>query len=263
MAPHRTWLHVTAALCGTAAAATTARAESPDLPVVSDGATAATPALRTADLGLTRRADAPGLLAGSVAFAAQSGAPGHVDPDASMRIQLGLGHGLVAEVDATRAGIDGRFRPGVGLKWQIAGAADRPLSMAVVGLYKPEGFSEPEGELELQYLCSLHLTRTELDLNLVAGGDPDLRESDLEAHVAGGYRLGRRVVVGGEARSRVGLGSKHDGYGRQEHVIGPMAQIAIGRVLASGFVGAGALETWGAPALRFGAYGVGRLAFTF
>lgn len=258
---------VIALVAGTAMAAASAWAGStePGMPGVSKGAQAGSsrPGQRSADLALTRRAAAPGALDGDASFAGSTGAPGHATPDAGVRARLGLGHGFAAEIDATRAGIDGSFRPGAGLQWQFLGRHGGPLTMAVLGLYKPEGFTEPAGEMEVQYLGNLRLHRTELAWNLVAGGDPDFQESDVEGHLAAGYRFGRHLLLGAEERSRIGFGAKHDGYGRQEHVLGPMAQVGVGRFLVTGLVGAGALQAYGQAGLQVGAYGVARLAYCF
>lgn len=105
---------------------------------------------KTADLSFIRRAEAPAQWQGDATFGLDSARPGALstDPDGRLIGRVGLGGGLTLRVAATRGGATAKYRPGIGLSYQLYGAPDGPLSIAAAVDYRPEGFSEVKGEVE-------------------------------------------------------------------------------------------------------------------
>ncbi len=220
--------------------------------------------IEQSEMNLTRRATSLGQWQGDVTASASSGAPGAFAVSPGVTARLGLGAGLMAELTASGTSLrPGSYRPGVGLKWQFVGGPGSGLQAAVMALFRPEGFNEPEGEVELHLLGGYRSGRTEIAANFVVGGDPDGKDQDVEGHLGGGYRVTQSLLVGAEAQSRAGLGTKIEGWGRQEHIVGPSAQLRIGSWLLSGIAGAGANQLQKGAALAFGGFGLLRLGYRF
>lgn len=242
------------------------------VPTVTDGAAPGT-RLEQTDLNLTRRAGVPEPWNGEVAIGANSAGPGNfaAAPNAQVTGRVGLGYGLALEVGAHRMGAsqgvvsqDSVFRPSVGVKWNFAGGGDKPYALTLLGAFRPEGFTEPEGELELHLLGSYKAGRTELHGNLTVGGEPEGEAGDAELHMAVGYRVSPTVVLGVEEQSRVGFGSKKtEVWGRQEHVAGPSLQYKSAGLLVSALVGGGVYQPTAGKDLQGGGYGMVRLGWLF
>jgi len=215
-------------------------------------------------MNLTRRADALKQWTGDVSAGAgvTSGAASTVTPQVTAR--LGLGYGLTAELSASGSATDlGKARPGAGLKWTFLGASPTsPLSLAAMALYRPEGFVEPEGEVEFHLIGSYRAGRGEVNVNAVAGGDPDGKEQDVEGKVGAGYWVTSHLFVGGEAQSRASLGTKIEGRA-QEHIAGPTVQYRAGNFLLGGLIGGGMLKMYKDSAFEAGAYGAARIGYRF
>jgi hypothetical protein len=220
--------------------------------------------IQQSDMNLTRRAESLGQWQGDASLQAGTGAPGSLNVSPGVTGRIGLGHGLTAEI--TASGTSTRpdtYRPGIGLKWQFLGSPASKGSLAVMALYRPEGFNTPEGEVELHVLAGYRSGRTEFAFNAVAGGDPDGRDRDLEAHIGAGYSLTRNLVLGAEGQSRAGLGTKVEGWGRQEHIAGPSLQFRTGNFLFSGLIGGGAFQPTQGADLQVGGYGMARIGYRF
>ncbi len=211
---------------------------------------------------LARRAGVPGQWQGEVTLSTNSATPGGLSssPDGVATGRLGLGYNLSAELSASRTGAGNR-RPGVGLKWQALNRGNYKL--AVMGLFRPEGFTEPEGEVELHLIGSAKFGRSEVNLNAVAGGDPDGKDRDVEGVLGAGYRLTKSLLVGAEGRSRFGLGTKVEAWGRQEHVAGAVVQWDFSGFTISGLAGGGMFEPKAGAGLQSGLYGLGRIGYRF
>lgn len=220
--------------------------------------------IRQSDMNLTRRATGLGKWQGDATVSLGSGAPGGFSPTPGVTGRLGLAYGLTAELSAFGSSIrPDSYRPGVGLKWQFLGDARSKFSGAIMGLYRPEGFNTPEGEVEVHLLGAYRSGHSELLLNLTAGGDPDGVEQDIEGHLGAGYHLSNEFVIGGEFQSRVSLGAKIEKTGVQEHIVGPSVQYRFGKFLLSGLAGAGAIQMQHGSPLEVGGYGMARLGYHF
>ncbi len=220
--------------------------------------------IRQSDMNLTRRASGLNQWEGDATASLGSGAPGGFSATPGVTGRLGLGYGLTAELSAFGSAIrPDSYRPGVGLKWQFLGDAKSKFSGAIMGLYRPEGFNTSEGEVEVHLLGAFRRGRSELLLNLTAGGDADGREQDVEAHLGGGYHISNDFIIGGEYQSRASLGSRIEKTGVQEHIVGPSVQYRLGKFLLSGLAGAGAIQLQHGSALEVGGYGMARLGYHF
>ncbi len=254
---------LTVGTLGSSAAQAGEAAEASATPGISRGdETESSEWLNWTEGNLARRAGVPGRWQGEVSLSTNSATPGGfgATPDAVVTGRLGLGYGLSAELAASRSA-KGDYRPGVGLKWQALSRG--PYKLAIMGLFRPEGFNEPEGEVELHVIGSAKFGRTEVNLNAVAGGDPDGKDRDLEGVLGAGYRLTKSLLVGAEGRSRFGLGTKQEAWGRQEHVGGAVVQWDISGFTISGLAGGGMFQPTAASDLQTGLYGLGRIGYRF
>src|SRR5262245_3846117 len=75
-------------------------------------------------------------------------------------------------------------RPGVGLRAQLLRQAAHGLDGALSVFYRPEGFTEPEGEIETFVSLGRSFDRVSVVANLVYGQDPEGNERDGEVRAA-------------------------------------------------------------------------------
>ena len=129
--------------------------------------------------------------------------------------------------------LDGE-RPGAGLAYVLA-----PYATAYL-MYKAEGFSEPEGEIE----GSLALARGPLVGSLTFGQDADARNRDVEAALAARAEVGRGVFAGAMTRYRDALGTTGEALARDAFA-GAVATLAIDRVAITAMAGAGGVQRTG------------------
>ena len=100
-----------------------------------------------------------------------------------------------------------RLRPTVGARAQVLNAAAHGVDGAVGVFYRPEGLTEPEGEIEGVASIGRRVGAAYLIGNLAYGQDPEGNERDAEVRVAGIVPVGERLVLGLDSRVRVDLGS--------------------------------------------------------
>jgi hypothetical protein len=136
----------------------------------------------------------------------------------------------VLRVDA----LGGTARPGAGLAYVLSPNATAYL------LYKAEGFSEPEGELE----AALALAHGPLAGSLTYGQDVDAKNRDIEGALAARTEVARSVFAGVLARYRDALGTTgemiaRDGFG------GATATLAVGRVAFTAMAGVAGVQKTG------------------
>ena len=129
--------------------------------------------------------------------------------------------------------IDGE-RPGAGLAYVLA-----PYATAYL-LYKAEGFSEPEGEVE----SALALTHGPLFGSLTYGQDIDAKNRDLEAAAAARTEIASGLFAGAMARYRDALGTTGEALARDAFG-GAVATIAIDRVAITAMAGAAGVQRTG------------------
>jgi hypothetical protein len=100
--------------------------------------------------------------------------------------------------------------------------------------YKPEGLTEPEGEIESVIAVGLHVRDTYLLANLAYGQDPEGNERDGEVRLALVQPLSARALLGFDSRVRFDLGSAASrlaarGEATLDAVVGPAAALFVDR----------------------------------
>jgi hypothetical protein len=149
----------------------------------------------------------------------------------------------------------GRLRPSVGGKVQFLRSGLHGVDGTVGVFYRPEGLTEPEGEIEGFAALGRTIGRTYLTANLLYGQDPEGRERDGEVRLSALRPVTTRVLLGVDGRCRFDLGSdpgKLAAHGEPtfDALAGPTASVLVGPVAL--------LAEAGASVRRFGgttAYG--------
>jgi hypothetical protein len=129
--------------------------------------------------------------------------------------------------------IDGE-RPGAGVAYVLA-----PYATAYL-LYKAEGFSEPEGEIE----GSLALAHGLFAGSLTFGQDADAHNRDVEAALAARTEIARGVFAGALARYRDALGTTGEALARDAFG-GAAATVAIDRFAITAMAGGAGVQRTG------------------
>jgi len=136
----------------------------------------------------------------------------------------------------------GASRPAIGLAYQFLDPRTAPVGVRLSGAYKPEGFSEPEGEFET-VLVAAHLFDRNVARTFVAyGRDPEGRESDFEVGAGYLHRVAENLVVGATTRYRYALALKTPGP-RWDLIGGAVGDLAIDRWRVELLLGGGAVGT--------------------
>jgi hypothetical protein len=143
---------------------------------------------------------------------------------------------------AARAGVlyvqyPNSFRPTLGLRAQALSQENAGIDLGVGAYYRPQGFSEAEGEVEVMVALGRRFGRLNTFANFVYGQDPEASERDAEVRLAALYSVSATVQAGFDARLRMDLGSdegEHRAEGGAEYdlLVGPTASIAVGPMAA-------------------------------
>ena len=136
----------------------------------------------------------------------------------------------------------GASRPALGAAVQIIDPRAFPVGARLSVAYKPEGFSEPEGEIETVMNLSHLFDRNVARVFAAYGRDPDGHESDVELGAGYLQRLARNWVVGVTSRYRYAIALKDAGP-RWDLVAGGVGDFLIDRWRIELLVGAGAVDT--------------------
>ena len=125
--------------------------------------------------------------------------------DVRTEARVGRGWSLFAGVHARLDG-DGA-RPVLGGAYQLRDGRGGTAVRAQV-LYRPEGMTEPEGEVEVSLIGARVIAVGSLGGAITYGQDPEGHERDVEAVL--GYRrdIGRRASAGVVSRGRRALGAR-------------------------------------------------------
>lgn len=102
-------------------------------------------------------------------------------------------------------------RPGGGLRLQALRQDRHGIDLTVAVLYRAEGFTEAEGEIEGLVAFARRIGHWGLFANLVYGQDPEGNERDGEVRWATLYELGN-MQIGGDARVRLNLGEENKAH---------------------------------------------------
>jgi hypothetical protein len=136
------------------------------------------------------------------------------------------------------------LRPTVGVVWQAARRERLGVDLALGLAYRPEGFTEPEGEVEATVAVGRRFGRLTGLVNLTYGQDPEGNERDAEAKLAVVAPVARTLLVGFDSRLRLGLARPAEGpeaHVEYDGIAGPIAYWALGSWTLMGQAGASVL----------------------
>lgn len=142
---------------------------------------------------------------------------------------------IALRIGVLHTGQPKQLRPTVGARVQALSQHDHGLDLSIGLFYKPEGFTEGEGEVEAVVALGRRFGRFGLIGNVAYGQDPEARERDGEARIAALYTLGSRVELGLDSRLRFDLGTEEDkleeeGGAEYDLLAGPLVSVALGSV---------------------------------
>lgn len=157
------------------------------------------------------------------------------------------------------------LKPTFGLHVQALSQERHGVDASAAVVYKPEGFSEGEGEVEAIFTVGRRAGRLGMFANLVYGQDPEAAERDGEVRLAALYSLRERLQAGLDTRFRFDLGSD-PGKRRAkleadyDLIAGPTASLTLGPVALIGQAGVSAVRVTN---LNVGAIALGGLGAAF
>jgi hypothetical protein len=146
------------------------------------------------------------------------------------------------------------FRPTVGLRVQALTQDRFGIDLGFGAFYKPEGFTEAEGEIEFMVLLARRFGRLATFANLVYGQDPEARERDGELRLAALYSVLAPLQLGLDGRLRFDMGSEEgerraEGGAEYDLWFGPTASYALGHLAVTAQAG---LSIYGTEPSRAG-----------
>jgi hypothetical protein len=141
----------------------------------------------------------------SVSFSSEAGYDGAAGKAvASGAVEATLYKGLSVRASAEMGGLvkDNYGRPAIGAAYQFLDPRTSPIGLRVSVTYKPEGFTEPEGEIESVAVVTRLIGKDSVRAFTAFGSDADNKENDGE--VGGSYlhSFGDNFVAGGMSRYR-------------------------------------------------------------
>ena len=174
---------------------------------------------------------------------------------------------------AIRAGVvytetNNTLQPTFGAHVQLLKQERHGFDGSVMVVYKPEGFTEGEGEIEAAFTIGRRFGRTGLYGNLVYGQDPEGNERDGEVRAAAMYSLRENVHAGFDTRLRFDLGSSNTAQriakleADYDLVAGPAASYSFGPFALVAQGGASAFKL-SAQSLRLGGIGLAGVGAVF
>lgn len=119
-------------------------------------------------------------------------------------------------------------KPGIGAGVQFLDESRHGASATAYLQYKTEGFTEPEGELELLLAFGRRFGALRAAVDIAYGQDPEGNERDGELAIAANAEVVRGVFAGGVARYRDALGSTKEAIAR-DFFGGAAATLAFNR----------------------------------
>jgi hypothetical protein len=149
-------------------------------------------------------------------------------------------------------------RPTIGGRVQVLRQARHGVDGSLSVFYRPEGFTEPEGEIESFVSIGCRFERISLMGNLVYGQDPEGNERDAELRFASLYAAGR-WSFGLDSRVRFALGTQKSANAQAEPkfdlLAGPLAAATVGPVALFAQAGPSVLKISGATSVGVAALG--------
>jgi len=124
-------------------------------------------------------------------------------------------------------------RPTIGGRVQLLRQERHGVDGSLSVFYRPEGFTEPEGEIETFVSLGRRFDRITVLGNLVYGQDPEGNERDGEVRFASLYAAGR-WTFGVDSRLRFAIGTQKSAMAQAEPkfdlLAGPIAAATVGPV---------------------------------
>jgi hypothetical protein len=149
-------------------------------------------------------------------------------------------------------------RPTIGGRVQLLHQERHGVDGSLSVFYRPEGFTEPEGEVETFVSLGRRFDRISVLGNLVYGQDPEGNERDGELRFASLYAAGR-WSFGVDSRLRFALGTQKTAMAKAEPkfdlMAGPIATAAVGPVAVFAQAGPSILEVTGSTSAGVAALG--------
>jgi hypothetical protein len=152
-----------------------------------------------------------------------------------------VGHGISVLAGAS-AEPGGRWRPYAGARINVLSSETQPVDLAFSLAYKAEGFTEPDGELELVASVGRRFGAAYVLLDGAYGQDPEGRDRDAEIGGAVMTSIGS-IIASTTSRARYALGAKRDFQALWDVVADVGAAYPFGRYAARGAVGVSAMRT--------------------
>jgi hypothetical protein len=137
-------------------------------------------------------------------------------------------------------------KPGIGVGAQVLDERSHGVAATAYLQFKTEGFTEPEGELELVLAFGKQLGGVRTGANLAYGQDPEGNERDAEAALSAQIEPHANVLVGAVARYRDGLGTMKEPIARDAYGL-LTGTFVTGRFAIVGAAGVAMVELHGMP----------------
>jgi hypothetical protein len=149
-------------------------------------------------------------------------------------------------------------RPTIGGRVQLLHQERHGVDGSLSVFYRPEGFTEPEGEIETFVSLGRRFERISVLGNLVYGQDPEGNERDGELRFASLYAVGR-WSFGVDSRLRFAIGTQKSAMAQTEPkfdlMAGPIATAAVGPVAFFAQAGPSVLKVTGSTSAGVAALG--------
>ena len=146
-----------------------------------------------------------------------------------------------------------RPRPTIGGRVQLLRQERHGIDGSFSVFYRPEGFTEPEGEIESFVSLGRRFERISVFGNLVYGQDPEGNERDGEIRFASLYGVGR-WAVGIDSRLRFAIGTQRSAMAMAEPkfdlLAGPVASATVGPVALFAQAGPSVLRVTNSTSVR-------------
>ena len=187
--------------------------------------------------------------------ASWNGAAHTTSLDLNGEVQIWGPFRLVLRVDNALNDVDAKARPGIGGAVQFLSEAKHGLSGSGYFVYKAEGFTEGEGELEGLVSFGKQLGPVHGTLNLAYGQDPEGVERDGEAALGLHIEPMHGLFTGVVGRFRDALGSNGDkGTGVLRDALGGVsATYVLGSFGVTGTAGIAGIKTVTSGSMQAGA----------
>jgi hypothetical protein len=150
------------------------------------------------------------------------------------------------------------MRPSIGGRVQLLRQERQGVDGSLSVFYRPEGFTEPEGEIETFVSVGRRFDRLVVLGNLVYGQDPEGNERDGEIRFASLYAMGR-WTLGVDSRLRFAIGTQKSAMAQSEPkfdlLAGPVAAATVGPVAFFAQAGPSVLKVTGSTSVGVAALG--------